>query len=890
MPLIRPHDTRALPRSGRTPCAHMARVLLATCTSLALGSALGTAQPSNKTTIAVRIAGESPRIDGRLDDEAWRPAQPVNQFAQQRPLEGAEPSEHTEVSILYDDAALYIGARLYRRDPRSIPRSVSRRDGFGNAEQFAVLLDTYLDRRTAFGFSVTAAGVKGDYYLSQDDEMRGRSSQYDPVWDTRAALDSAGWTAEMRIPFSQLRFNAADEQVWGLNLARWMPDKNESARWVVVPQRETGYVSRFGSLRGMRGIQPTRPVELLPYVAADATQRANADPDDPFDKPFAGRGGVDGKVGIGSSLTLDLTVNPDFGQVEADPAEVNLSAFETFFEERRPFFIEGAELIRGQGPGYFYSRRIGAAPHGSASGDFVDAPNASTILGAAKLTGRTATRLSVGSLLAVTREERARVFDGESARTSRVTVEPLAAFGVVRLQQELGRQASTLGATFTGVRRDVGNGDALAAILPREAVTGGADFRWRMKEGMYALTGWYGFSHVAGDSLAMLRLQRSSARFYQRPDADYLTYDPRRTSLGGYTASLRADKDAGRRILWGAQLQTNSPGFELNDIGRLSNADETEYNADIQIRETLPGRYLQNWRLGFETRGGWNYGGEQQSNQWSQITSLTLKNFWNVNVRTSLYLRAQDAALTRGGPSMGTGREWREEIRLNSPFGSRTNWRLNAGVARTELGGAHHGFGAMLTLRPTDRWQVSLEPNYSRTTDPRQYVAAVSDTLARFFDSRWVFASIDRTTLSIRFRMNYAFSPTLTLEGYGEPFAASGRYDDIGELQAPRSRDLRIYGTDGTTIRHEADGSRTVADGASTFVVAPQDFNVLSLRSNVVLRWEWNAGSTLFLVWQQNRRASEALGEYVGLRSLWQTTRAAGDNFFSVKATYWLPL
>ncbi len=814
----------------------------------------------------------------------------MTDFTQQRPLEGAEPSERTELRIVYDDAALYVGARLYRRDPSTIPRSVSRRDGFANAERITVVLDTYLDRRTGYGFSVSAAGVKGDYFLSQDDEMRGRSSQYDPVWYTRSTIDSAGWTAEMRIPFSQLRFTAAEEQVWGVSLERWMPDRNESVRWVVIPQRETGYVSRFGALRGIRGIQPTRPIELVPYVAGDATQRANADPINPFDNPFAGRGGLDAKVGIGSNLTLDLTVNPDFGQVEADPAEVNLSAFETFFDERRPFFTEGNDLIRGQGPGYFYSRRIGAAPHGSASGDFVDAPNASTILGAAKLTGRMASRISLGSVLAVTREERARVFNAGTASTSRVAVEPLTAFGVVRLQQELGRQASTIGATLTGVRRDVSNGDALAAILPREAVTGGADFRWRMKEGMYALTGWYGFSRVAGDSLAMLRLQQSSARYYQRPDADYVTYDPRRTSLGGYTASLRADKDAGRRILWGAQLQTNSPGFELNDIGRLSSADEIEYNADIQIRETLPGRHLQNWRLGFDSRGGWNYGSERQSNQWNQNTSLTFKNFWNLNVRTSFGLRAQSATLTRGGPSMGTGREWNEEIRLSNSFGSRTSWRLNARFGRAEVGGDHYAFGGTVTLRPTDRWQLWIEPSYTKSTDPRQYVGSIADTLARFLDHRWLFASIDRSTLSTRFRMNYAFSPTLTLEGYAEPFAASGRYYNIGELDAPRSRDLRTYGTDGTTIRREADGSRTVSDRGSTFVVAPEDFNVLSLRSNVVLRWEWNAGSTLFLVWQQSRRASEALGDHVGVRSLWHTTRAAGDNFFSIKATYWLPL
>ncbi|HEV8363914.1 MAG TPA: DUF5916 domain-containing protein [Gemmatimonadaceae bacterium] len=855
-----------------------------------LWSAAAKAQPSGKSVTAVRITGPSPRIDGRLDDAAWGAAQVVSDFVQQRPIEGAEPTERTEALFMYDDAALYVGARMFRRDPRLIARPMTRRDVTGNAERFALVLDTYLDRRTAVAFTISAAGVKGDLYLSRDSDSDGVSSQYNPVWDARATTDSTGWTAELRIPFAQLRFTAAEEQVWGLMLERLLPDKIENERWILIPQQQTGYVSRFGTLRGIRGIQPKRPIELVPYMAADATHRANVDSHNPFNDPFAGRVGMDAKLGIGSNLTLDLTVNPDFGQVEADPAEVNLSAFETFFDERRPFFIEGNELIRGQGPGYFYSRRIGAAPHGSAEGDFVDTPHSSTILGAAKLTGRTHNRLSVGSLFAVTREEHARVFSLASATTSRVAVEPLTAYGVVRLQQELGSQASTIGATLTGVRRDLGTANPLAHLLPREAVTGGADFRWRLKEGMYAFTGWYGFSHVAGDSLAMLRLQESSARYYQRPDADYVTYDPRRNSLGGRTASLRADKDAGRRILWGAQIQTNSPGFELNDAGRLNSADEIEYNADIQIRETLPGRYLQNWRLGFDTRGGWNYGGEKQSENWNQQTTLTFKNFWQLNVRTSFTLRAQSATLTRGGPSMGTGHGWSEEVRLNNSGNSRTGWRVNGRVGRSEFGGQRRNAGAQLTLRPTDRWQLSIEPNYSRVTEPRQYVGTFEDSLARFLDSRWVFAYVDRTTLSTRLRANYAFSPTLTLEAYAEPFAAEGHYRDFGELEAPRSRELRYYGTSGTTIQRESDGSHSITDGRSTFTVEPVDFHVLSLRTNMVLRWEWNPGSTLFLVWQQNKHASELTGRPVGMRSMWHTTRAAGDNFFSIKATYWLPL
>ena len=886
---VRSIQARSRSSTGNSGRAPSLRAIFC-CLGAAFCSTTALAQPSAKSATAVRITGQAPRIDGRLDDAVWLAAPFMSDFTQQRPDEGAAPSERTEVVILYDDAALYVGARLLRQDPRRIARSMSRRDAGANAERFAVVLDTYLDRRTGFAFMINAAGVKSDMYLSRDSDHDGLSSQYNPVWDSGTTVDSAGWTAELRIPFSQLRFTAADEQVWGLEFQRVMPDKNEDDRWVVVPLSQTGFVSRFGTLRGIRGIQPKRPVELVPYAAADATHRANVDSNNPFNDPFAGRVGVDAKLGIGSNLTLDLTVNPDFGQVEADPAEVNLSAFETFFDERRPFFTEGNELIRGQGPGYFYSRRIGAAPHGAPEGDFVDVPHSSTILGAAKLTGRTHNRLSVGSLFAVTRQEHARVFDATSSTTSRVPVEPLTAYGVVRLQQELGSQASTIGATLTGVRRDLGSEDPLAAILPREAVTGGADFRWRMKDGMYAFTGWYGFSRVAGDSLSILRLQRSSARYYQRPDADYITYDPSRTSLGGHTASFRADKDAGRRILFGAQVQTNSPGFELNDVGRLQSADEIEYNADIQIRETLPGRYLRNWRLGFDTRGGWNYGAEKQSENWHQQSTLTFNNFWQLNVGTSFSLRAQNMTLTRGGPSMGVGHGWSQEIRLNNSNNSRTGWRINGRMSRDELGGERYNVGAQLTVRPTDRWQLSIEPNYSNVTDPRQYVGTFVDTLARFMGNRWVFAYVDRATLSTRLRANFAFSPTLTLEGYAEPFAADGHYRDFGELEAPRSRALRNYGTRGTSIKREGDGSHTITAGGSTFTIEPVDFHVLSLRTNMVVRWEWNPGSALFLVWQQNKFADDLTGRPVGMRSMWHTTRAAGDNFFSIKATYWLPL
>ncbi len=870
-----------------------ARVRSTASLAVALASLFGPAtplgaQPSTKVARAVRVS-RAPRIDGRLDDATWTRLTPIADFVQQQPREGQAPTEATEVFIAYDDEAIYVGARLHRRDPKDLARAVTRRDGFGNSERFTITFDPQMDRRTAVGFGVSVAGVRSDFRHTQDDDMRGRESQYDPVWIAAAHEDATGWTAEMRIPFSQLRFPKAERQRWGLQMDRYLPDKNEDIQWAMVPPRETGYVSRFGTLEGLDGVSPTRPVEFLPYLAGDATRRATATVANPLNRPFAGRMGLDAKTGLGSSLTLDATVNPDFGQVEADPAEVNLSGFETFFDERRPFFTEGSEMVRGNGAQYFYPRRIGAPPRGSATGDFVDIPRNSTILGAAKLTGRLPSRLSIGAITAVTASEQARVFRADSGLTTNVPVEPRSTYGILRLQQEIGRQASTIGASFSTVQRSVGSEPTLASLLTRESYFGGADWRIRFQQGKYAMSGFVAGTHVAGDTASIRRLQVANSRLFQRPDRRTTVYDPLKTSLSGYSAQLRADKDAGQHVLWGAEVKLESPGFELNDLGRLQSTDDIEYNADLQIRETTPSRYLQNWRLGFETRGAWNFEGTHQLNTWSQNSSATLRNFWNLNVRSTINLPTVDDAITRGGPYMGLPREFRQEFRINNPFGARTGWRLNGGYGVDEFGAWRRNVSGQITLRPSPRVSVSVEPTFQSGTDPRQYVTRVAGG-TRTFGNRYVFAFIDRTTISTRLRANYAFSPNLSLEAYAEPFVATGSYSRIGELSAPRSRELREYGTDGTTIATDSVGTLTITDGTQSFTLGNRDFNILSFRSNMVMRWEWIPGSTFFLVWQQNRRTAEAFGDPARASDLFRTTRASGDNFLAVKVSYWLPV
>lgn len=851
---------------------------------------------SLQTARAKRLRGATLHIDGAMDEAAWNDAPPIRDFVQKIPIEGAPPSVATEVRILYDDAAIYVGARLMRPDPQSIRRSVTRRDGESDAEVFTVSLDPYHDRRTAYAFSISSGGVRGDAYHAQDSEDSGREPQFDPLWTARVRVDSAGWTAELRIPFSQLRFNKAERQTWGLQLTRYVADKAERLQWVLIPVAAAGYASRFGQLEGIEGIPPSRRIELLPYVASEFTNRSNVDPRNPFNDRFGTRAGADLKVGLGPNLSLDATINPDFGQVEADPAVVNLTAFEQVFEERRPFFVEGNELLTGRGqsfigrPTWFYSRRIGASPRGTASGDFVDAPTNTTITTAAKVTGRLARGLSIGALGAVTPREFARTYFLAGDSIGRVAVEPPGRFAVLRLQQEFGRQQSNVGASFTTVNRSLDARGGLESLLPRDAIAGGVDWKLRYMQGMYEVTGWLGGSLVSGDAASIARLQRNSAHFFQRPDQDYVRFDSLRTSLSGATASLRLDKNAGRFTLGGIQLSTRTPGFEINDAGQMRSGDDIDFNADIQLRDTKPNRYVRFYQFGTSAVAGWNYGGVQQYLRFNQTAQAILHSFLRLNARGTLYVPSLSDDLTRGGPLIGTPAGYSVLGQVTSRANVPTTWNARTEYYHDAFGGWRWDVSTGIATRPAPQWQGSVDPTYSRSVDARQYVVTRSGGGAATYGRRYIFAAVERSTLSARFRVNYALTPNFTVEGYAEPFAASGHFSGFGEVPAPRSNVLRVYGENGsgTTISRNGDGTSTVTDGATSFGLPALDFQRLSFRSNLVLRWEWLPGSTAFFVWQQSRAGQLLDGQLVRPHNLWDAVQADGDNFVVLKVSYWI--
>ena len=838
------------------------------------------------------VKGASPRVDGRMDDAAWDGASFTSGLVQQEPNEGRPASGETRVALRYDDENLYLVARTRITSPDDLRRQMTRRDEAGTSARLYLHLDPERDRRTARVFGVTAAGVRLDYTLSSDqNESHDRDYTYDPVWDAEVRVDSTAWTVEARIPFSELRLSGQARSTWGMQVQRVLPSRNEEDHWQLVPRTREGWVSRFGRLTGIRGIDRSRTAEVRPYVATRGDVHGRLSSDNPLRSNPATelRAGGDLTAGIGSGLTLDATINPDFGQVEADPARVNLSAYELFFQEHRPFFTEGSRYLHGDGPDYFYSRRIGAPPHGRARDRYVEAPGNTTILGAGKLTGRVDGDLSVGGLAAVTQEEAARATDSIGGEVRSVTVEPRTAYGVGRVEEQL-PGGSSAGLSLTGVRRDMEPGGALAGDLPRTSVAGGGDWNLLFGDGRYRLRGFGGMSHVSGSGDAILDLQRSSVRYFQRQGADHVSVDSSRTSLTGWSAGLGLRKRSGEHWLWNVGAEASSPGFAINDLGRLRRTDDISTGGGMTYRETDPGPLFRSWNVELNASARWNFGGTRRFTGVSPRVSVEWPNF----MRNSLFLFRQvggtDERLTRGGPPAEGTDAW----------GARLGWRTNPRspnqldgylyYRREELGGWSGTVSGGASVRPSPDLRLEFSPRLSVGEDPRQYVTTLPDGPDATGGRRYVFARIHRTTLTGELRMDYAFSPGLSLELFAQPFAASGDYHGFGELARPGDKRLRRYGEGESRIVEREDGAIRVEQDGDRFTVPEPDFNRFSFRSTAVLRWQWRPGSTFYLAWQQDRRERRGVGTAVGPGGWIEPFEATGNQAVTAKMTYWLQL
>jgi hypothetical protein len=845
---------------------------------------------NRKQASATRVVNGSIRVDGRLDDEVWQKTTPITDFIQKEPTEGAAPTDPMEVRLAYDDEAVYVGARMHSGDGR-IQAPLGRRDNTDQAEHILVAFDTFLDRRTSVVFGVTAAGVRIDRYHASDSEDS-FDAGFDPVWRAETSIAADQWTAELWIPFSQLRFNPRSDQTWGLNLFRFRPTLDEADYWILIPRTVRAWSSRFGEVTGIAGIVPPRRIEALPYIAGGSTINADRDAGNPFDNGtnLRGRVGADMKMGLGPNLTLEAAINPDFGQVEADPAEVNLTAFETRFPEKRPFFLEGAQLFNIGHPNFYYSRRIGARPIGPADGDYVDYPESNSIMAATKLTGRLQSKTSIGLIAAVTDDEDARVASAGSLERRDVLVAPHAYHFVGRMLQEFGPNTSTAGFIVNYMHRDLEEGSPLADLYSRNAFAAAGNTTLRFKGGMYELRASGGGSFLNGSEKAVERWQRSSSHYAQRPDREYSRLDPTLTSLAGWTLQVNFDKVSGRHWLWGGNTKIDSENFEVNDIAQLNGADGIMTNANIRWRETQPGTVFRNYYVQLDGQTDTTLRGIRQSGRVRGTFNVTWLNFWTSQVTFQRDLATTSVSLTRGGPLMGRGPGWTLNMRVNNRATSRTRLTGAVNVQTNDDGLKNNWVSGTFSMRPGPRWSVSVSPYYDRVTEPQQYISALPGGRPVTFDNRYVFAFIDRSTMSMEYRLGLTLKPDVNLDIYAEPFAASGRYYDYGELLEPGSRERLKYGTGGTILRTNPDGSQVVSAGGSTFTLRNRDFNTLSFRSNVVLRWEWRTGSTVYVVWQQDRANTEMLGTRVSVGDAFRSLTAPGANIILIKTSFWIPV
>ena len=845
---------------------------------------------ADKAVEAVRVERGEIRVDGVLDEAVWSAAPGISDFLQKTPLEGAEPSERTEVYFAYDDAALYVGARMFSAGgPSAIQAPLGMRDVAGPAEFILISLDTFLDRRTAYSFGVTAAGIRIDRFHRTDSDSI-FDNGFNPVWEARTTIDQEGWTAEMWIPLSQLRFTREGAQIWGLNVQRWIPSRNEDVYWSLVPSTEQAWASRFGRLTGIEVTSMPRRLEILPYLTGGSSVSGDRDPSNPFDdgRNLKAQLGGDIKFGLGPNLTLDATFNPDFGQVEADPAVVNLTGTEDFFDERRPFFSEGSALLVGPTVNYFYSRRLGARPSGPAAGDHVDYPENTTILGAAKVTGRLDSGTSIGVLGAVTADEFAQIADVSTGTIQRVRVAPRTSWAVGRVQQELGRYGSMVGLMMTGVLRDLDGGDPLSNRLVEQAYSANGEALLRFAEGTYQLSLSGGITHVSGSPGAVQRVQEASPRYFQRPDASHLRYDPMRTALTGFKTTLHAQKLNGRHWLGELFFDVESPALEFNDIGRLGTGDGISTRQGVTYRETRPGDLFRDYRVTATHASEWNFEGLHQYTRLGGSADVTWNNFWTSSLGFEYSARGQNWQWTRGGPSVGTPEGWSTNFAIGTRPSSEIRWNVVARLGRDEAGGSLASLQASTSFVPAPRWEISIGPSYEHLVDARQYVGTIEGGPEATYGRTYLFGHIDRTTLRLETRLSFTLSPDLDMTLYAEPFVSSGLYSRFGQLREPRSYSIWEFGVDGSTLHPTGEGGTEVRTPHGHFLIPANDFVVRSFRGTSVLRWEWRPGSSLYLVWQQDRSRSLHATEGATLDDMLRTMRTTGDHYFAVKLSYWL--
>lgn len=869
---------------------HKRTLLLIVCLCYSVLAKSQTENKSKKRSYTTNPIGtlEAPKLDGVLDDAAWGVVEWTSNYVQNEPDNGAAPTEQTKIKIVYDDKNLYIAAHCLDSEPDKIVKRLSRRDGFeGDWIEFNI--DSYNDDRTAFSFTITAAGVKGDEFISNNGNNW--DSSWNPIWYAKAQIVSDGWIAEMRIPLSQLRFSASDEQVWGLQSTRRYFRNEERSLWQPVLPNSPGWVSEFGELLGIKGIKPQKQIEIQPYLLGQL-DTFKKEEGNPFrdGSEFSGTGGVDAKIGITNDLTLDLTINPDFGQVDADPGAITLDGFEIFFEERRPFFVENKNIfdyrVGGGQDNLFFSRRIGRSPQGIVSGDtisYVDQPSNSTILGAAKFSGKTKNGWSVGVLESVTSKEYAKTIDqnGEKGET---LVEPLSNYLVSRVQKDFNDRNSYVGGIFTATNRKLEDN---LSFLHENAYTGGIDFKHNWRDRKYYILGDIVLSNVNGSPEAIENTQTSLRHLFQRVDAGHVSVDPAKTSLTGTGGRFEIGKGGGGDWRYNVGGNWKSPELELNDLGFLRQADLIQQYTNINRLFNKPTNWYRRMNFGFTQFTAYDYEGNYNRIQYEFNGNINYKNNMWSDFGAAHKPRIYINTYLRGGP------RWR--------FSEENFWYLYSGTDRRKKFSMDLGYvnsrarqdnfsldryEVRFRYQPINALSVSLITEYETNPNKTQYVSQqdFNGTM------RYITGDIDFQTLSTTLRVNYTINPNLTIQYYGQPFITKGKYTNFNYVKNPIAKDLgdrvQMYNQEQISLVEETYSVDEDQDGVPDYSFGKPDFAYAQYRSNLVVRWEYIPGSEIFFVWSQGITGSGDADNNFDAIVENQILKQQPQNTFLLKATY----
>lgn len=855
------------------------------------------ASPPPRPVEAIR-SDSAIRIDGILDENVWQ-GKGSTGFLQSEPEDGAAATEKTMVWVAFDSDNLYVAARMFDSRPDAIVSRLGRRDDEVESDWFTFAVDPYHDRRSGFQFSVNPAGTILDGTLFNDE---GLDRTWDGVWEYAAQMDEQGWTVEMRIPYDQLRFKQQDTYTWGVNFFRTIKRKNEVCAFAWIPKEESGYVSRFAPLTGIREIRPRRLLEFLPYTMAQA-QASPAVPGDPFrtGTDYTGSLGFDMRSSLKTHLTLNLTVNPDFGQVEVDPAVINISDQETFYDEKRPFFVEGADIFRfGYGgantvrnlgwsdPRFFYSRRIGRSPQGYVpGGGYVDFPDWTRILGAGKVTGKLGDGWNLGVMSALTGREFADVDQVGDRFTQEV--EPLSFYGVVRSLKEINRGFSGLGFISTGVWRDLRE-PGMESFLPQSALAFGVDgWTFLDRERAWVITGWAGGTHIQGGETAMTMVQRSSLHYYQRPDVNYVSVDPTATSLTGWAGRLYLNKQKGN-FVFNTAVGALSPGFHAMDMGYHARGDKINGHLETGYQSFHPGRVFRTWKLTLAAYQSYDFGGIRFDENYVVNATTQFLNYWSATLQLAYDPDRYSHYFTRGGPLAQYPWGIMRSLSLRTDDRRPVVLGLSGHFRTHPFGSYNYSVGVALELKPTGNFRLSVGPYYTWRRSVGQYITQVVDPLkVETYGARYVMSDVTQETASLELRLDWTFTPRLSLQVYLQPFIGVGDFFRYKELRAARTFLFDVYGEGDSTIVREGQVYTVDPDGpgpAPPFSFLDRDFNLKSLRGTVVLRWEYRPGSTLFVVWTQNRADHAYAGDFDFGRDVSLLFRASGDNIFLFKFNY----